>query len=449
MQSKKTARVKLGDQVVSINRIHLDPINPRHDPLVSDTEVIKQLCKNEKIGSLAQDIAAMGALSPLESIGVVPMDGNPTHFICLEGNRRTCALLLLQDPSRAPSMEFKSLVEKLRVNKKIPNKVKVYVFPDRESAKPWIDRRHLGEQDGVGIRTWDTPQQARAVGSNTRTTANANVLPLAIVNRLLSKGLITESESKKVSLTTLSRYLGTPSLRAILGLASSKELRYTHKVEEVDRALLKLVIDSLTRGNDGACIVNSRTNSQQRLQYGLQLVEDGFAPKTLLKEVVNLDDSNPNIGVNPTKLKSAPDPNKRRNLFDSGQLVVPANDDKVLLRLRIESLNLDLEDFPFGGNYLLRALIERIMIKFLKARKILFGKTDEQLTQACATELEKLCVPTAILNVVKQAASSRAQPHSLYSLGHTVHGGAVPSRKHLLAMADTWQPALKEMIKYL
>lgn len=47
-----TSKVILGDQKVSISRLHLDPINPRHDPLESDSEVVAQLCATEKVAAL-------------------------------------------------------------------------------------------------------------------------------------------------------------------------------------------------------------------------------------------------------------------------------------------------------------------------------------------------------------------------------------------------------------
>ena len=449
MKPKRTATLKLGDQLISIHRIHLDTINPRHDPLVSDAQVIAQLCKKEKIGSLAKDIATMGALSPLEPLGVVPMDGNPGHYICIEGNRRTCALLLLHDPSRAPSEELRTLIQKAKGEAKIPNKVKVYVFADRNEAKPWIDRRHLGEQEGVGTVPWDPEQQLRAVGSNSLTTARANSLALAVVNHLLSKEYISDSQRKEVSLTTLSRYLSNPGLRAILGLADAKVLKYTHEPEEVDKALSRMVLDSIIKQADGTFAVNSRTNSQQRLQYANQLKLAGLTPKTPLSQAaypkISNDGTDINKGINH---RSARDPNKRGTLFEANQLTVTAKDDKVLLRLRNEALTLKLEEFQFSGNYLLRAIVERVMIKFLKkVKKHQSGMVDDKLVSTCATELEKIGVKGPALEVVKKAAGSRAQPFSLHSLGNVVHGGAIPDRKHLLGMADTWQPALAEMIK--
>jgi len=110
---------------------------------------------------------------------------------------------------------------------------------------------------------------------------------------------------------------------------------------------------------------------------------------------------------------------------------------------------LKIEDFPFSGNYLLRAIVERVMVLFLKKMKKYYsGMGDDKLVSTCASELANIGVTGTGLEVLKKAAGSRAQPFSLHSLGLVVHGGAIPDRKHLLGMADTWQPALTEMIKH-
>ena len=100
--SKKDGNIssdlELGDQLISISKLHLDSNNPRHDPLKNDVEVIAQLCNTELVSELASDISRRGLLNPLEVLGVIPYEGLPGHYIAVEGNRRVCALILLNDP---------------------------------------------------------------------------------------------------------------------------------------------------------------------------------------------------------------------------------------------------------------------------------------------------------------------------------------------------------------
>ncbi len=439
----------LGDRVIPVSRLHLDPQNPRHAPMDSDSEVIAQLCDEELIAELAQDIAARGALNPLDVLGVIPYEGHPGHFIAVEGNRRTCALILLSDPSRAPTTALQEQIKRVAAVAQIPKQVKVHVFSGRESAKPWIDLRHLGPQGGIGTREWNPDQKTRAAGTNTRTSAKANKLALEALDRLVNSGLLTPDQRSKVSLTTITRYLGTPSVRAILGLGSNSELIYTHDSSEVDAALLQLVMDSIAKQEDDRYLVHSRTNSADRLAYATSLRSRGQAPTTPLGVPAPPPDvSAPHKGSVPAKKRSTRNPALIPTLFDRSFTVT--HNDPVLLRLRTEALSLKLEHYPFSGNYLLRAFVEQTMVLFAKKRgKYSPTLSDQQLTQACAEELKALAVTGKALTVINKAAGSPSHPHSLHSLGHAVHGGSIPTRQGLRAIFDTWQPSLRAMLDAL
>jgi hypothetical protein len=441
---------KLGDQILPIRRLHLDSLNPRHEPLARDAEVIEQLCDKEFVAELAEDIATRGALSPLEVLGVIPFDGNPGHYIAVEGNRRVCALILLSDPSRAPSRDLQAQFQNLAARAEIPQEIKVHIFASRSDAKQWIDLRHLGSQGGVGTREWDATQKTRsATTGSARTSSRDNALALAVLDRLLQKGLLTPDQRKQVSLTTITRYLGTPAVRTIFGLGDRSELIYTHDPEEVDRALLRLVLDSITPASDGSFAVNSRSNSKGRVAYANAIKAQEAAPVTPLPSPAAPPSPGTSSRLSPeTRSQSAKNPADLPTLFDSSFKV--GTKDPVLLRLRKEARYLRLKDFPFSGNYLLRAFVEQTMILFAKKwGKYSTSMSDEKLTQVCAEELKSMGVTGKALTVVNKAASARDQPHSLHSLGHAVHGGTIPTQQSLRAVCDTWLPSLQAMLDAL
>lgn len=438
-----------GDQMLPISRLHLDPKNPRHEPMESDAEVIAQLCDEEMVAELANDIATRGALSPLDVLGVVPFDGHPGHYIAVEGNRRTCALILLSDPSRAPTAALQAQLRRIVAGAKIPREVKVHVFADRPAAKPWIDLRHLGPQGGIGTREWNADQKTRAAGGNAKTSSRANTLALAVLDRLVRQGTLTPDQRSQVSLTTITRYLGTPGVRAILGLGSGTEMIYTHDAAEVDTALGQLVLDSIMRQKDGSFAVNSRSSSNERLAYATGLKSRRLAPVTPLPAPA----APPAVAASggpaaKVIARSARNPATLPTLFDRSFTV--AHPDPVLLRLRDEALRLQLADYPFSANYLLRAFIEQTMILFAKKRrKYSPSMNDEQLTHVCAAELKALGTTGKALTVISKAAGSAAQPYSLHSLGHAVHGGSIPTQQSLRAICDTWKPSLRAMLDAL
>lgn len=438
----------LGDQKISVNKLHLNLKNPRHEPVQSEEAAIEKLCSDELISELATDIAKRGALSPLEVLGVMPMAGNPGHYVSLEGNRRTCALIILADPSRAP-LKYQAALRRIASKATFPRQVKVHAFADELSAKQWIDLRHLGQQGGAGTKEWTPTQQARAAGANQKTTANANKLSLDVLDRLEQRGLLTPEQRDSVSLTTLTRYLGTPGVRAIVGLGSSSELIYTHDANEVDESLQRVALDSIERLNDGTFRVNSRSSSTERLQYANKLRARGFTPTTQLPVAAPppKPSKSQNSAAPKPRSRSANHPNTRPYLIDRSFTIKVK--DKVLLRLREEALGLPLDSFAFSPNYLLRSIIERIMVIFAKKfHRLQPRMSDEDLTNACLKQLEVLKVPNSVISTIRKGAQ-RDSSYSLHTIGHAVHGGTTPTASELRAKFDTWEPVLKAMLAHL
>ncbi|MEN1940997.1 hypothetical protein WCE39_07875 [Luteimonas sp. MJ174] len=437
----------VGDVSIPINRLHLDLNNPRHEPAASEAEAIENLCDDEMVAELAQDIAGRGGLSPLEVLGVVEMDGNPGHYVSLEGNRRTCALMLLGDPRRAPP-KFRSQIERIASGANHPKAVKAHVFKSAGDAKQWIDLRHLGLQGGAGTKEWGSTQKQRAAGQNTKTSARANTLAVLVLDRLVQRGLISKQERDAAKVTTLTRYLGTPGVRAILGIASPNSLQYTHDADEVDVALQRLVLDSITPAKDGACAVHSRSNSSQRLAYAHSLVKSRIAPTTQLPV--------PSAPPAPTRsLKSASgtptkrgqrDPKKRPTLFDSSFTI--SSTDLVLRRMRSEAVHLPVADYLFASTYLLRAIVEGVMTLYLRSQGALpSDRTDAKLTAACYERLKLAGFAGRGMSALAKATGNPATSYSLHSLGNALHGGVVPGPDDIKGWADTWQPILLEMLE--
>jgi hypothetical protein len=245
---------------VAFNRIFLDLENPRHDPYEDEAQVIQYLCRAENVFPLAKDIAQVG-LNPLELLAVIPDEtsGKDTTYIAAEGNRRVCALKLLDDPQRAPPKLRKGFEELSEGWATIEN-VNCVVFPDRESVKMWLSRIHEGEQGGVGRRKWDADQTARHSG------VSKNKVALAVLDYAEREGMIT-SEGRKGKLTTVQRYLTSPLVREALGIDSTNinDISHNRPKPDVDLLLRKLLADL------GTGYVNSRANKDEHIAYAREL----------------------------------------------------------------------------------------------------------------------------------------------------------------------------------
>ncbi|NML24308.1 hypothetical protein [Zoogloea dura] len=442
---------------VSAKLVHLDGENPRHEMKHREAEIIAELC-DEQLVVLAADIAKRGAMSPFDVMGVVNHEGLPGHYIAVEGNRRTCAMILLSDPERAPTQAYRSIFKRIANQAKLPENVHVFLFRDRDDAQPWIELRHLGAQGGKGIREWSTNAKARASKRSTsNTTAKADILALLILERLRAIGLIDEEQRAGVPITTLSRYLNNKTRRSIFGLgevSDDGELIFTHDPDEVDAVLQRFVLDSIAVEGGGAPRVNSRAKAKDCDAYVSDLATNGLTPTTRLENPSPPPDPQKDKSLaerssaSNSRSRSAPNP-VLRNKFITSSFTVKTQD-KVLSRLRQEMLRQPIEDHEFAANYLLRAFVERILVLYIRhSNPNHQHKNDADLSQLCANKARDKNAPRNIQLVLSQASSEKHIPHSLHTLGTAVHGSTFPVRKQLLAVFDTWEPALRYMLDSL
>ena len=423
---------------VPLTKLHLDPENPRFDPIDDEDRIVAQLVGTEKVLVVARDIAEKGGISPLDRIGVIRIEGTPGHYMVVEGNRRTCALKLLHDPRKAPNPKVREALDLIRSSAKASvTKVPVVVFRDREAAKPWLRLRHLGEQGGIGTRRWNTAAQARFAGG-----ASPDKLAVDVLERAEAAGWISEEQRKKIPVTTLRRYLGNPVLRAALGLGSPRELIFTHEASEVDRALKHFVLDALPDAS-GNSRIHSRSNADEWRAYGQSLHSNGIAPTTLLP----LPEPPPPVGAAGAKgERNPPSPDNRKFIISTSFVV--KHKDKNLQRILRELRGTSPEECPFAVNYLVRAAIERIMVLYAMAHGFHKSKQpDNVLIQLCQQHLEKNGVPSTKLKIMRVAGSNQDSTYSLDTLGAAVHGAHLPTRRGLIAVWDNWESCLKLMLE--
>ena len=426
---------------ISLARLHLDPENPRHDPIQDEDKIIAHLMRTEKVQALAKSIVANGGISPLDAIGVVEMADNLGHFIVAEGNRRTCALKVLGDPKKAPSTTAQKYFQSLAQRFTLPQRFSVVVFPDKEAARPWMELRHLGPQDGAGMKSWNAVQKTRFTRG-----ASPDTLALAVLERAEAAGWIDAETRKKIGITTLTRYLGNPVVRTALGIGERGSLTFTHEPAEVDVALKKFVSDAIPRKDGTEVPVNSRTKAADWKAYGRQLHTGGFSPTTAL----------PGPVVPPAPAKTATarprgprHPDKRPNVMPSDFVV--KYKDPALQRLVTELKNIKPDDgFPFAANYLLRAVLERVMVLYAKKAGVWKQNLDDRaLTRACNMALEVAGVSSHELKNLRIAFSSDDSPLSLHTLSAAVHVAHLPTRKGLIAVWENWAPAVRHMLDRL
>jgi hypothetical protein len=245
---------------VSLGRIFLNLENPRHEPVTTEANAIERLCTKEDVPALARDIVRYGT-NPLELVGLVPVDAqktdqsNPSYFVA-EGNRRVCALKLLNDPELAPA-NLRKAFEGLAKNWSPAKTINSAIFPSLKEARLWMGRIHNGPQGGIGRKDWDSEQKTRFDGSSKNKIAQS-LLDYAEQLKMLNAA----ERSRK--LTTAQRFLGNDVFRETLGVDSTDpdNLGRTRPKSEFDTILRRFVRD-LADGQQ----VHSRMNKSAIISY--------------------------------------------------------------------------------------------------------------------------------------------------------------------------------------
>lgn len=250
---------------VAIGKVFLDLENPRFEVVGSQREAIEILCDEELVLPLAQDIAEIG-LNPLERFALVPTKGSKKgpqrSYFMAEGNRRLCAIMLLNDPELAPA-KYKARFMEAAANWTAMSELSGVVFENKEAAKPWLQRIHQSGLEGKGRKSWNSEQQERFSGGG------RNQLAQAFLDDAQERGLISPAERRN-KITTVQRYVSNPDFRDSIGLDKDNAKSFALTRPEADYVkLAKRFIDDMLKGEE----VSSRKGKDDIAAYGRRIVE--------------------------------------------------------------------------------------------------------------------------------------------------------------------------------
>lgn len=146
--------------IVSPLSLLLDDENPRFVVLNSrgQADIRKYMLTYEDVCELATGINEYGGILPGERIVVLKQDDK---YVVIEGNRRTCSLQLLLDPTLIPEgfrHRIPTASDKLRESCQT---VEVDIVPSREAALELMTKRHI-----EGVKQWKPLAKKQFSASN-------------------------------------------------------------------------------------------------------------------------------------------------------------------------------------------------------------------------------------------------------------------------------------------
>jgi hypothetical protein len=440
---------KFEKREVQLRKMFLDNENARHDPIANEPEIIALLIEKLHVKALASDIAAQDATSPLDQIGVFPHPLVKDAYLVAEGNRRVCALKLLNDPDKAPDghrVFFRDLAAKMPAK---PDLIDVVVFKNREDSRRWIELRHEGPQGGVGTVAWDARAKVRH-NTGAANPKNPNIQAAALLNYARARRLITQRQFDEINITTITRFLTNPVFRDTLGLVNHKDTSIIVEQQDFDQGLKRFLSDSLDGDRTG---VNSRTDAAARKNYASKLRRD--VPMTRLQSPAKLDPATGKAAyakgesATASKRPRHHNPDRRTHVIDEPIPVKIKN--KALIRIYNELREVNCQQHAFAASFLLRAMIELPVKIYCRQNGIgvdkqdlatLIGKVHDKLVQ------DGVCTAPQ-LKPLRVMANDRHGICSPETLGSFVHGGSIPAGSQLNRGWDSVEDSVTHILSQL
>jgi hypothetical protein len=452
------------DKLMPLNKLKLDPTNPRHPEFESQKEIIEWMTSGsgrigEKLAVLAKDIMSNG-INPADRVMVIADDKEGGQFIVLEGNRRLTAVKLLNNPDLAPTKEWQKRFSQLRSSGYSPIKqIPCVVFEDEEKAFHFIELRHLGESGGAGIVPWEAEQKARHDQRLHKKSRHHKALAVLDFIRNVDE---IDAETKGFAgegfpITTLDRILSDKEFRDFLGLNLNTEGEICFGIEssEAVKPISKVIRDF----GSGKKNVRHVINRGEREKY-----KDSFKDKDIPDHSKVLAKPIPVVEADTSLTVKEPEGGTRQRLYgdprDRRYIVIPGTnlpinprDFNRARRVFEELKKVEIRDkkgkphFPNAGILLLRLFIEMSVDLYIDKHSLKHpspkGWKDISLTERTRAVLRDLEGKSKLnpqeVRVINKALSDPnkvSNPNSLNDYAHNPH--QIPHPHDLYDVWDTY-----------
>lgn len=311
----------------------------------------------------------MGAVSPGEPIWVTRDLSAPGMYIVLEGNRRVAALKLLETPALADGtiveQAFASLAK--QYSEKPIRELEAYVYASREEAAPWIRRRHMTSESGVGLQGWRPKAKARADKDQ-----GVKAPRFLAVHDFLeddSPEWVELNEVLDSKWTTVDRVLNASSLAAVLGISidlKTGAITFENGNEEAGRRLLLQILSSIAAPDFRFSLIESDVDRETFVKRFVgSSVKAPASPPTAALPIVNVSSApTPGggqvVGAKPANAKSTtPLTTPKRNTL------APKNGPRTFRvdGTRLNPLYRECRDIKVVGNENAAAFLLRVFIE--------------------------------------------------------------------------------------
>jgi hypothetical protein len=359
----------------------LDDGNPRlaeTQESQQDTALALARQQGDNLIRLAEDIVENG-LDPTTLPAVVATADRRKRYKVVEGNRRILALRALETPSLVSAVLSAASARKLiqlaaRYEQKPVGNVPCVLFDDETEVQHWVELRHTGQNQGVGLVEWGADEKdryhARTAGS--RSPAGQVIDFVEKHGRLSAEAAASNAKI----ITTLQRMLSTGYAREKLGIdIQNGQVIALYPTEALSRSLGRLVEDLRLQYK-----VPDLYHLEQREDYIDQLPAS-VKPKRskMLKTPVFLESLTAG-----NKSAAATTPKRRKRSQPTRTTIIPRSSTLDVKPPRINAIyneltTLNVEQYPNACSVLTRVFIELSVDHYVSEKKLL---TEKQVRES-------------------------------------------------------------------
>ncbi|ASI13761.1 hypothetical protein Mia14_0443 [Candidatus Mancarchaeum acidiphilum] len=468
---------------VKTSDILLDPENPRLNlkPDASQSDIIRELFKQEEIIELIESIIENSGFYPSENIIVIKEENN--KYKVLEGNRRVCAAKCMLNPDLAPSkyqLQIKELNSDINLDK--IEYFNVIIGPNRESIQKIITARHTQYQ----IKKWsyiskwrrdyiqfqkikNITKMSKILGEDPKLIEN-NLKNYSFIRYILDLSDWTDQERYKLSNNNLKvsvlPYHMSSEIQEMLSINFDNEFNLQTKM---DKNEFRYVMIELTRsmflGKDPT--ITTRTNKTQIKELIEKWIEAYNQTKIGQRSGQLMDlkikrDNNNNIELLNKKLpEKGKKPESQPKYFSNLTVSKSLNNSK-LEHIAKEISSIDVKNYPLATLILTRTLIENSLIyriedkglwkDFLKSNALrgiarLYNLDD--IVKYSINNVQKLFTNEAYRKNAKEAMEKIQQSKDGIRkyLNDMVHESFInPSPEHVQLIADSVRILIQKIL---
>lgn len=348
--------------------------NPRlPDPLKTQQEYALTLTRQQpgNVLRLAKDIVEHG-LDPTTIIAVVATDDQHKRYKVLEGNRRVLAIKALETPALvAPGLgepdrrKLTQYAEKYASN---PRKtLSCVLFETEDQADHWIELRHTGQNEGVGLVEWGSDEKDRYLARRGARSPEGQIIDFVERHGALSAG--AQASNKGVR-SSLKRLISTPQVRDKLGIdLQDGKIVAQYPRDEMARVLGNL----LEKLKTGKLPTKKIYDSDDRIKFAASLAGSAVPkPSSKLAAPVTLESlasEKPTKAARGKRTKPSRKTATRTSLIPrTCQLSI---DPPRINSIYTELLAISVDQYPNACSVLFRVFIELSVDHYIKQKSLM------------------------------------------------------------------------------